>query len=100
MKAQLVENRCHFWSLVCLRFVFDDAADAADVELIRGADAAIGVLVTWGFVSVTDVDIEETTAGSAISGEEVEVEVGTNVCMKLVFHKIPLILASTFNTAK
>ena len=45
-----VGSRCHFRSWYCLRFVSDVAAGAADVELVGGADAAIGVVVTLGFV--------------------------------------------------
>ena len=41
------------------------------------------MVVTLGVVGVTDVDVEETTAGSNISGEEVEVEVATGAVTKV-----------------
>ena len=56
--------------------VSDGAAEAAGGELEGEADAANEVVVAFGFVGATEVDVEETAAGTAtFTGVEVEVEV-------------------------
>ena len=42
------------------------------------------MVVPLGFVGVTDVDVEETTAGTAIFGAEVEVEVATDAVARVI----------------
>ena len=69
--------------VVDLAFVSDGAAEAAGDELGREADAAIEVVVTFGFVRVTEVDVEETAAGTAVV-VEVEVEVATEAVARVV----------------
>ena len=46
-------------------------------------DAAVVVEVTFVFVGVTEVDVEEVAAGTATFGEEVEVEAATGTVAKV-----------------
>ena len=46
-------------------------------------DAAVVVEVTFDFVGVTEVDVEEVAAGTATFGEEVEVEAATGTVAKV-----------------
>ena len=67
-----------FEDVVEFALVSDGTAETAGSELGREADAAIEVVVTFGFVGVTEVevDVEETVAGTAtlaVVDEEVEV---------------------------
>ena len=66
--------------VVDLEFVSDCGAEAAEGELGREADAAVEVVVTFGFVGVTEVevDVEVMVAGTAsfvVVNVEVEVAV-------------------------
>ena len=68
-------------------FVSDVAAEAAEVELLRDADAAI-IKVGVTEVEVIIIDAEESAAGTATFGAEVKVEAVTNAVAKVAVEAV------------